>query len=76
MFIKSFIAGADRIIHSGVVYKVVKGIADVPEDVAEELTKFAHWADATEPVPEDVQAELAQGFTDGDTEEPAKKKGK
>ena len=65
MFIKTLIDNVDRLVHNEVVYKVVQGIAKVPEEVAAELTKFAHWTEEIgKAVSEEIQAELEKGLTE------------
>lgn len=50
MFIKSLIEAVDRLIHKGKVYPVVNGIADVPQEVRDEVVSHTHWEDATDEI--------------------------
>lgn len=59
MFIKSVLDDVDSLVHDGVIYKVIKGIAHVPYNVAEHVTKFVHWQ-KVENVPEEIRKELRQ----------------
>lgn len=50
MFIKSIIDGIDRLIHGGKHYPVVNGIANVPQEVRDEIVSHVDWKDATDEI--------------------------
>lgn len=57
MWIKSLIAGVDRIIHGGKHYPVIDSVADVPKEVRDELVVHTHFEDATHEIdPKTIKA--------------------
>lgn len=58
MFIKSLLDAVDRIIHKGKIYPVVNGIADVPEEVRNEVVTHTHWEDNTDEIADETLKQL------------------
>jgi hypothetical protein len=58
MFIKSLIEAVDRIIHNGKIHPVVNGIADVPQEVRDELVAHTHWEDNTDEIADETLKQL------------------
>jgi hypothetical protein len=50
MLIQSLIEDVSALIHKGKSYPVINGIADVPEEVRDEVISYFHWKDATDEI--------------------------
>lgn len=55
MWIKALIAGVDRIIHGGKHYPVIDGVANVPQEVRDDLVGHTHFEDATHEIAPETQ---------------------
>lgn len=71
MFIKSLIEDATALIHKGKSYPVINDIADVPQEVRDEVTSLPHWQDATDAIDDETLKALQ---TSQEEETPGKKK--
>lgn len=60
LYIKSTVPNASSLVHDGVTYKVIDGIADVPVEVRNDVTKYPVWQDVTEEVDKKTQDALAK----------------
>lgn len=71
MFIKSLIEGIDRLIHGGRHYPVVNGVADVPEEVRNEVVTHTHWEDNTDEIDKKTLTALDKANKAAEKEAPA-----
>lgn len=67
MFIKNLNKDISRIVHNNVTYKVVKGIADVPQEVRDHLINFPDWHDLVEEVDDEILKLVHADNTDEDS---------
>jgi hypothetical protein len=58
MFIKTNLKDVETVIINSKIYKVVKGIAEVPEEVGKMLISFGHWKEHLEPLEKEILDEL------------------
>jgi hypothetical protein len=58
MLIKNINKFVNQIIHKQKSHKVVEGIADVPNTVAEDLLSYPSWTKVVEPVKDEILKEL------------------
>jgi hypothetical protein len=58
MLIKTNLKDVEAVIINSKIYKVVKGIAEVPEEAGKMLISFEHWEEHLEPLEKEILDEL------------------
>lgn len=71
MFIKSLIENIDRLIHKGKSYPVINNIADVPQEVRDEVVSHTHWEDNTDEIDKKTLTALDKANKAAEKEVPA-----